>query len=92
MEIHPEDAWAASGAAVKMMEASEKEDGCLVYRVYTDILIPRRFRIYEEWRDEESLAAHFQTAHMEEFQKRIASLRVLERKIKKFWVDEEAPM
>lgn len=92
IEMHPEDAWAASGAALKMMEASEQEDGCITYRVYTDIMVPRRFRIYEEWRDEASLAAHFNTPHMAEFQSKISTLRVLDRKLKKFWVETEAPL
>lgn len=87
IELHPEDAWPAASAALKMMEATKAEDGCLIYKFYTDLMNPRRFRVYEEWRDEEALAAHFQTEHMAEFQEKLRKLRITDRKIKKFFVD-----
>ncbi|MEM7546111.1 MAG: putative quinol monooxygenase [Pseudomonadota bacterium] len=87
IELHPEDAWPAASAALKMMEAAHDEDGCIIYKFYTDLTNPRRFRIYEEWRDEAALAAHFQTSHMADFQEKLKGLRITDRKIKKFFVD-----
>lgn len=86
IELHPEDAWAATFAALHMMEASALEDGCIAYRIYSDILNPRRFRIYEEWRDEAALQAHFDTPHMAVFREKLAALRVIDRRVKKMEV------
>ncbi len=87
IEMHPEDAWPAASAALKMMEATVKEDGCLAYKFYSDLLNTRIFRVYEEWRDEEALAAHFKTPHMAAFQEKLKQLRVTDRKMKKFFVE-----
>jgi len=86
IEMHPEDAWPAASAALKMMEAAANEEGCLFYKFYSDLLNPRVFRVYEEWRDEETLAAHFKTPHMADFQAKLKQLRITDRKIKKFVV------
>lgn len=88
IEIDAEHVWPATTAAAKMVAASEKEDGCLSYRFYVDIVNQRRFRIYEEWRDEAALSAHFKTPHMAEFQAAMKNFRVLERKIVKYEVAE----
>ncbi len=92
IEFHPEDAWPAMAAALQLMEATEKEEGCLVYRFYSDILNPRRFRVYEEWRDEAALKAHFEAPHMKIFREKTAKLRVLERRIYKMNVDVVSPI
>lgn len=91
-ELHPEDVWPASSAMVKMMEASGVEPGCRAYRFYADLLNPRRFRIYEEWTDEASLKAHFETEHMAEFQRKLKEFRVMSRKVKRFDVGETEAM
>lgn len=88
IELHPEDVWPATYHVTRMMEASNKEDGCITYKFYSDLLNPRRFRLYEEWRDQAALDAHFASDHMAEFQKQLATFRVLDRNIKKFEVGE----
>ena len=92
IEFHPEDAWPAMAAALAMMEATEKEDGCIVYRFYTDIINTRRFRIYEEWRDDAALEAHFQTEHMAVFRAKIGKLRILERRLVKITPERVEPL
>ena len=88
VELHPEDAWPAMFHVMSMMEASAAEDGCLSFRIYSDLVNPRRFRLYEEWRDEAALAAHFASPHVIEFQERLKAFRVIDRKISKFEVVE----
>ncbi len=92
IEFHPEDAWPAMAAALKMMEETAKEDGCIVYRFYSDIVNPRRFRVYEEWRDEAALAAHFETPHMKVFREKTGKLRVLERRLVKMKATDVTPI
>lgn len=89
IEMHPEDAWPAAAAALKMMEAAIDDEGCLAYRYYTDLMNPRIFRVYEEWRDEEALAAHFQTSHATAFKLAMDGLRITNRKMKKFFVETD---
>ncbi len=92
IELHPEDAWPAIFHAVRLMAASEAEDGCLCYRVYADLINPRRFRVYEEWRDESALEAHARSRHMIEFAERMREFRVLDRALKRMDVEESAPL
>ncbi|MFV0473134.1 MAG: putative quinol monooxygenase [Pikeienuella sp.] len=92
IEFHPEDAWPAAGVALKMMEASAAEDGCLSYGFYADIINPRRFRLYEEWRDEAALDAHARSAHMAEYREKMKALRIVKRRVYRMNVDEIAPL
>ena len=92
VEIDAEHVWPATTAAAKLVDATEREDGCISYRFSVDILNPRRFRLYEEWRDEAALAAHLKTPHVAEFQKRLKSFRIIERRIVKYEVGEATPL
>lgn len=92
IEFHPEDAWPAMSAALEMMEASAAEDGCYVYRFYSDLVNLRCFRVYEEWRDEAALKAHNESAHMAAFQAKLGSLRVLRRRLYRMNVELVAPL
>lgn len=92
IELHPEDVWPATYHAVRMMEASAAEDGCISYRFYADLVNPRRFRIYEEWSDEDALRAHMASPHMAAFQSALKDLRILERRLEKFEVAKRSPL
>ncbi len=65
--VRPDRRDDAVAAALKMATATQAEAGCRSYRFYSDIADPNTFFIYEEWEDEAALTAHFQTAHMAEF-------------------------
>ena len=84
IEIDAEHVWPATTAAAKMIEATQKEDGCLTYCFYVDITNQRRFRVYEEWTSEEALAAHMKTPHMAEFRKALSEFKILNRNIVKY--------
>ena len=47
-----------------MLAASRAEAGCLVYSYAVDVEDPGLVRVFEAWRDEAALQAHFQTPHM----------------------------
>ncbi|MEM7271146.1 MAG: putative quinol monooxygenase [Pseudomonadota bacterium] len=88
IEVDAEHVWPATTAAAKMVAETEKEDGCITYRFYVDISNTSMFRVYEEWRDDDALAAHFRTPHMAEFQNALKGFRILRRELVKFEVTE----
>lgn len=47
-----------------MLAASRAEDGCLEYAYAQDVADPGLIRVFEAWRDQACLDAHFQTPHM----------------------------
>ena len=81
IEVHGEDVEKAVAAAAAMARATRSEDGCITYAFYQDIENPGRFRVYEEWRDQTALEAHFKSPHMVEFGAALKSIRILGRDI-----------
>jgi quinol monooxygenase YgiN len=51
----------------KLQAASRQEPGCLTYTVHRHIDDPRRFFIYEQYRDAAALEAHRNSPHFQEF-------------------------
>jgi len=51
----------------KLQEASRKEPGCLMYNVHRHVDDPRRFFIYEQYRDAAALEAHRNSPHFQEY-------------------------
>ena len=47
----------------KLTEESRKEPGCLVYQVHRHKTEPRRFFIYEQYKDDAALEAHRAASH-----------------------------
>jgi quinol monooxygenase YgiN len=47
----------------KLTEESRKEPGCLMYQVHRHKTEPRRFFIYEQYKDDAALEAHRTSAH-----------------------------
>jgi quinol monooxygenase YgiN len=47
----------------KLAEESRKESGCVVYQVHRHKTEPRRFFIYEQYKDDAALEAHRSTPH-----------------------------
>ncbi|MFC3071338.1 putative quinol monooxygenase [Phenylobacterium soli] len=47
-----------------MLAASRAEDGCLVYSYAEDVAEPGLIRVFEAWRDQAAIDAHFQTPHI----------------------------
>lgn len=47
-----------------MLEASRAEDGCLEYAYAEDVAEPGLIRVFEAWRDQPALDAHFRTPHL----------------------------
>lgn len=74
IRIDPAQREQAIAHAVKMMEATRKEDGCHSYTFYGDLTDPGLFFVFEEWASLEHLAAHFETEHMAQWRKNMANI------------------
>ncbi len=47
-----------------MLTASRAEDGCIAYSYAVDVQDPGLIRVFEAWRDQAAIDAHFQAPHM----------------------------
>jgi quinol monooxygenase YgiN len=81
VEFAADDVDRALRALRVMAQETRAEDGCVVYEFSRLIDHPTRFRVYEEWRDKASLAAHGKSAHMQRFRAALGDLNVLSRDI-----------
>jgi quinol monooxygenase YgiN len=86
MQIAPDRRAEAVQIALKMVEATHKEEGCLAYTFYSPLDDPNTFFVYEEWATEEALSAHIQSEHMKEFQQRLPATLAGEVDVKKYTV------
>lgn len=67
--------------------ASRDEDGCLDYVVTADPEHAGRVVVFERWRDEEDLRAHFRTPHIDEFRKAVAPHPRVGRDLRRYFVE-----
>ena len=51
----------------KLQAASRQEPGCLSYTVHRHVDDPRRFFIYEQYRDAAALTSHRNSPHFQEY-------------------------
>lgn len=92
IEIDPKDAPAARAGARDMIAATEREPGCIRYRLWADLEHPGRFHLYEEWESAADLAAHFETPHMQTWREVLSGVRILSRDLRKFETDGPQPL
>ena len=64
-----------------MLTASRAEDGCLEYSYAVDVAEPGLVRIFEAWRDQAALDAHFQTPHMATWRSHWPEFQVSDRRL-----------
>jgi quinol monooxygenase YgiN len=62
--VPPQNLPAFKAHMATMLAASRAEDGCVVYSYAEDVLEPGLIRVFEAWRDQAALDAHFRTAHL----------------------------
>lgn len=64
IRVPPERLDAFRPHMLAMLGASRAEDGCLEYSYAEDVAEPGLIRVFEAWRDQAALDAHFQTPHL----------------------------
>lgn len=92
IEINPEKTGSGRAAAIKMMEETRKEKGCIVYEFSQLIEAPHIIRVYEEWETLEDLKAHGQAPHMAAFREALAEVGVVSRDVFMVQNGEKTPL
>ncbi|GAC1431501.1 MAG: putative quinol monooxygenase [Terriglobales bacterium] len=59
-----------AGIFSKLTEESRKESGCLTYQVHKHKTDPRRFFIYEQYKDDAALETHRSAPHFLQYAKK----------------------
>ena len=79
-------------AAVELMntvaEATRAEDGNIDYAFWADLSQPGRFRVFEQWNDQDAIDAHFVSPHMAEFMGGLGGVGVTETAIDRYEVSD----
>ena len=81
VKIAPEKFAAARPHMRAMLEATRKEDGCLLYAFSEDVLDPGVIRIAERWTSWETLKAHGGVPHMAAWRNALKEIGVLGREV-----------
>ncbi len=88
VSIQPDKREEAIEAALNMANATHEEAGCITYMFYADLSDPNTFRVYEEWETADALKAHFNSAHMAEFNKILPEIVAGPVNIKRYMATE----
>jgi quinol monooxygenase YgiN len=75
-----------------MIDASRGEDGCLDYAYAEDVAEPGLIRVSEKWRDRESLARHFASAHIAAWRAAWPRLGISDRRLVLYEVGDPEPV
>ena len=72
-----------------MLTASRAEDGCQEYSYAVDVAEPGLVRVFEAWRDQAALDAHFQAPHLAAWRASWPALGVSDRRLIAYEVASE---
>jgi quinol monooxygenase YgiN len=64
VRVPPENLAGLKPHMAAMLAASRAEDGCIVYSYAEDVIEPGLIRVFEAWRDQAAIDAHFAAPHM----------------------------
>ena len=79
-------------AANEMRAATLQEDGCFEYRFSFATDSPDTMLLFEEWRDENALTAHFSAPHMAVFQGKMAGFVTGAPAVSKYAITSKGPL
>jgi quinol monooxygenase YgiN len=89
VRVPPENLAGLKPHMVEMMAASRAEDGCVAYGYAEDVAEPGLIHVFEIWRDQGALDAHFQTPHMARWRAAWPSFGVSDRRLFAYEVASE---
>lgn len=71
--------------------ATRNEAGCISYEFTADLNREGRFHLFEEWEDEASLLAHFETPHLATFYAVLQESGLETRDINRYYISSYGP-
>lgn len=74
------------------LEATRKEDGCIVYSYAFDVIDRGLLRIYEQWESRAHLDAHGRQPHMDPWRAKLKEVGASERSILSYEAGEGTPV
>ena len=89
VRIPPENVQGLRPHMRTMLAASQAEDGCLDYNYAEDMTEPGLIHVFERWRDQAALDAHFATPHMAAWRAAWPSFGVSDRRLFAYEVGSE---
>ena len=92
VRVPPENLAGLKPHMLAMLTASRAEDGCYEYSYAEDVAEPGLIRVYEAWRDQAALDAHFKTAHMATWRAAWPGFGVSDRKLVAYETASERPL
>lgn len=92
IDLAPDKLEPALDAARPLIEGARNEDGCLAYDWTIETGHPGRMRVFELWKDEACLAAHFQSEWYLKMRDLIGSYGLIAADTAKYRVDLSEPV
>ncbi len=92
IDLDPEQREDALQAAKGWIEGALSQRGCLHYSFSPDPFNPSRINVFEEWTDEEALAAHFAGPHYAGMRDHLGACGITGASSRKYGVDREGPV
>jgi quinol monooxygenase YgiN len=75
-----------------MIAASLAEDGCEAYAYAEDVGAPGLVHVFEVWRDQAALDAHFRTDHMAAWRAAWPAAGVSDRRLTLYEITDQRPL
>jgi quinol monooxygenase YgiN len=75
-----------------MMNASRAEDGCFEYGYAEDVTEPGLIHVFEIWRDQAALDAHFASPHMAAWRATGAGFGLSDRRLVAYEIASQRPL
>ena len=92
IDLDPDKLDAALAAGKPLIEGALTQDGCLDYDWCPEPLTTGRIRVFERWRDEQSLANHFQNDWYKNMRDALGGFGIRATDILKYRVDCDEPV
>jgi len=92
VDLDPAQVDAALAAGRTLIEGALTQDGCLDYEWCLDPRHPGRIRVFERWRDEASLAAHFRNRWYRDMRATIGRFDIRGSNVAKYRFDLSEPV
>lgn len=92
VSVPPENLSSLRPHQLQMLAASRAEDGCITYSYGEDVAEAGLIRVFEVWRDQQAIDAHFKAAHMAVWRAACAEHGVFDRKLVAYETSSERPL